>query len=375
MKRILSIVVLLILTLAAYAQKATVQKVWIDHDQTRNGEKGILIHVKFSVDNAQGHDITLQARVQSPKNTYLRATNPNYKDSDGDVFVSKTDNATYKNSVWNDMKLWLPLSAFSLKVGKHNYCVRIDVYDKTIRKHITVTPGYCNFVGTGSSENNTPRYSLAPDYQNNGWKEWYFSNGNVACKVSQHPGEDGIMAYHITPEPTGTLMAATFTGWKCVGTEGDYNLYEPWKYEFKTDVRYGRMWYEWKRKMDELVLKIAKDWSRIVYPKAGLPWYNQVHLNRVSQQQYKATVRAQEENLARAKAKYGNGNYGNGGSTSSNGGSSVYSKCRICHGSGQCTTCRGTGTGMYTYGGTSHTTCSSCNGSGRCFNCYGTGRQ
>jgi len=332
MKRILSIVVLLILTLAAYAQKATVQKVWIDHDQTRNGEKGILIHVKFSVDNAQGHDITLQARVQSPKNTYLRATNPNYKDSDGDVFVSKTDNATYKNSVWNDMKLWLPLSAFSLKVGKHDYCVRIDVYDKTIRKHITVTPGYCNFVGTGSSENNTPRYSLAPDYQNEGWKYWYFSNGNVACRVFQFPNEDGFDAYHCSPEAVVTI--STSPAWRYVDSEGNYNLYKLWevKSEWDCGINYqtlrvegGGRWKIWwvKPYNSDKVLKIAKDWSEMIYPEYELRWYNKANLKRVTREKYKETVRRQEENLARAKAKYGNGNYGNGGSTSSNGGSSI----------------------------------------------------
>lgn len=230
---------------------------------------------------------------------------------------------------------------------------------------------------------NVAMFGQTPDYQNNGWKEWYFSNGNVACKIYSR-GENGIMIYHITPEPNGTLMAATSMGWKCVGTEGDYNLYEPWVYEFKSDIWSGRIWYEWKRKEMDLVLKIAKDWSKIVYPENGLPWYNHTHLNRASQQQYKATVRAQKESLARAMAKYGSG-YNNGGSTSSNGGSSTdnssggsssaYSKCRICNGSGRCTSCRGTGTGMYTYGGTSSSTCSSCNGSGRCFNCYGTGRQ
>lgn len=227
-------------------------------------------------------------------------------------------------------------------------------------------------------------YAQTPDYQKDGWKEWYFSNGNVACKVYQHPDEGGIMAFHLNPEPNGWLMSSTFTGWRCIGSEGNYNLYKPWKYEFKCDVWRGQSWNEWKSLyMDDIVLKIAKDWSEMIYPKHDLSWYNYARLKRVSPEAYKRTVKAQEENLARAQARYGGGNYGNGGyssgssssGSSSSGSSSVYSKCRICNGSGRCTSCRGTGTGEYTYGGTSHSTCSSCNGSGRCFNCYGTGRQ
>lgn len=232
---------------------------------------------------------------------------------------------------------------------------------------------------------NVSMFGQTPDYQNNGWKEWYFSNGNVACKVYQRPNDMGITCYHLTPEPNGYMIADASAGWRYVGTEGKYELYEPWRFEFKCNVYTGSMWNEWTTKeMNDIVLKIAKDWSEIVYPKNGLPWYSQVHIYRVSQEKYKETVRAQEESLRKAQAKYGSGNYGNGGSASSNGGSSInnsssgnslYTTCRICNGSGRCTSCRGTGTGMYTYGGTSHSSCSSCNGSGRCFNCHGTGRQ
>lgn len=240
---------------------------------------------------------------------------------------------------------------------------------------------------------NVATFGQTPDYQKNGWKEWYFSNGNVACKIYSM-GEDGVFALHLVPEAEVCISGRlTSVGWRCMGTEGNYDVYKLWEYEYHVKCeRQGfanfvtSIWYEWLRpfRNSEKVLKIAKDWSKIVYPEHNLSWYNHVHLNRVSPQAYKATVRAQKEALARAQAKYGGGNYGNGGSTSSSGGyssgnssgssSSVYSKCRICNGSGRCTSCRGTGTGMYTYGGTSHSTCSSCNGSGRCFNCYGTGR-
>lgn len=67
----------------------------------------------------------------------------------------------------------------------------------------------------------------------------------------------------------------------------------------------------------------------------------------------------------------------NSGSSSggSSGSGSIYTTCRICNGSGRCTSCNGRGTSLYTYGGSDHTVCSSCHGNGRCFNCHGTGRQ
>ena len=60
---------------------------------------------------------------------------------------------------------------------------------------------------------------------------------------------------------------------------------------------------------------------------------------------------------------------------------SNYNTCRICGGSGICTSCGGTGgewrdTGYYTGSNTkSWIDCGSCRGSKQCFNCFGTGRQ
>lgn len=73
----------------------------------------------------------------------------------------------------------------------------------------------------------------------------------------------------------------------------------------------------------------------------------------------------------------GNSDY----SPSSGGSNSVYSTCRICGGSGVCTSCNGRGgefrdTGYYTGSGSkSWISCPSCNGSKKCFNCHGSGRQ
>ena len=69
------------------------------------------------------------------------------------------------------------------------------------------------------------------------------------------------------------------------------------------------------------------------------------------------------------------GGYSSGSSSSSHSHSSAYDTCRICHGNGRCTSCNGTGTSLYTYGGSSSSACASCHGTGKCFKCHGTGRQ
>lgn len=59
------------------------------------------------------------------------------------------------------------------------------------------------------------------------------------------------------------------------------------------------------------------------------------------------------------------------GSNKNHSGSSVYTKCTDCNGSGRCRHCNGRGTSILT--GHSET-CVVCNGSGKCKICYGRGK-
>lgn len=100
---------------------------------------------------------------------------------------------------------------------------------------------------------------------------------------------------------------------------------------------------------------------------------------------YSASYKNTVINSVRNKVAASSGNYvtpvtpSYGGS--SGGSSSVYTTCRICGGTGTCTSCHGKGgevrdTGYYTGSGSkSWISCPSCNGSTRCFNCHGTGKQ
>lgn len=91
--------------------------------------------------------------------------------------------------------------------------------------------------------------------------------------------------------------------------------------------------------------------------------------------------------IQKIRAQYGqyhsapNMSSGYSGTNRSNSSSSVHTTCRICGGSGVCTSCHGkrgefVDTGTYTGRDTqSWIDCPSCKGNGKCFNCYGTGRQ
>lgn len=225
MRRLLSLTLSLLIAAWACAQKATVEKVWIDHGQERNGEKGMLIHVKFQVDNAKGHKVYVQGWIQSPKDTYVSGTKSDYTNGDG-YFISRSySTATYVNTVWNDYTLWMPYSAFKMKAGKNDYFVRIDVYDATLGKHITVSPGYCAFVGTGSSN------QQAQVDNSNG-------NGNSWRKTTPNGYEDWVKnadgSYSVTSVTKCLWCHGSTVCCICNGMGGTYGR------------AYGGMWYPCK---------------------------------------------------------------------------------------------------------------------------------
>lgn len=98
---------------------------------------------------------------------------------------------------------------------------------------------------------------------------------------------------------------------------------------------------------------------------------------------YPASYKATYLQKIRNNFRNNNGGYVPNISSGSSGGnnSSTYTTCRICGGTGVCTSCHGTGgewrdTGYYTGSGNkSWINCPSCKGNKRCFNCHGTGRQ
>ena len=63
----------------------------------------------------------------------------------------------------------------------------------------------------------------------------------------------------------------------------------------------------------------------------------------------------------------------NKGDNDDSGNSFQRSRCPICRGTGNCTSCHGKGHIYNVYGGY-ETDCPSCHGDGECFNCYGTGK-
>ena len=109
---------------------AKIESIWVDHNQMRDGVKGMLIHVKFSVYNMLNRSVRCIAYFFNDTNdTPLRDFNNSYRTTDGNVCVYESFTPSYKSSIYEDFTLFIP--NYELHVtGKQSlkFCIRI--YDK-----------------------------------------------------------------------------------------------------------------------------------------------------------------------------------------------------------------------------------------------------
>lgn len=110
---------------------AKIESIWVDHNQMRDGVKGMLIHVKFSVYNMLNRTGRCIAYFyyDDADNTPLQDLNNSYRTSSGHVAVGKDFSPSYESSTYNDFTLFIPYSELHV-TGKHSLKFHIRIYDK-----------------------------------------------------------------------------------------------------------------------------------------------------------------------------------------------------------------------------------------------------
>lgn len=105
------------------AGNAVINKVWVDHNQYNDGEKGMIIHTDLTVNNMKGQDISYAVFF------YLDDDITQLKNSDDDwVWYKKEATVLYESSHWSDFQIFVPYKDL---VGASNYTGRF-AFDVTI---------------------------------------------------------------------------------------------------------------------------------------------------------------------------------------------------------------------------------------------------
>jgi hypothetical protein len=112
------------------ASSAKIEKVWVEHNMYQNGQKGMRIHIKFSVDNMLGRQgsVTAWFYYDNGSKLILTAHNGAYTTPDKQVAVADRFTPTYTNTIYNDFVLFFPNNAIpNLGRGTHNLKFKVGI--------------------------------------------------------------------------------------------------------------------------------------------------------------------------------------------------------------------------------------------------------
>lgn len=186
---------------------AKVNKVWLEHNNIRNGEKGIMVHAELETSGLKGNKIEVIAYFHDENKNKLMGGVNGYKTREGQVCAWNSGNVTYDESKWPDFKIFIPYRALPLISGTHSYYVIVSVKDVTQNKIMITNWDYIAFIGTGSSlQNHNNAQRLNPS-----------KGTNPSEKIWRE--DIGIHSFAINKETNGTRVRTTYTRCSlCQGT-------------------------------------------------------------------------------------------------------------------------------------------------------------
>lgn len=120
-----------------------IKKVWVEYAAIENGEKGMKIHIDFSINNMlnkQGDCVVWFYKADGSK---LKDTNGLNKTLDGQVSTSEVFKPGYENARYSDFKIFMPYKELHTSSGTNNLKFCIGIFDNN-KKQI-MTSEYKNF--------------------------------------------------------------------------------------------------------------------------------------------------------------------------------------------------------------------------------------
>ena len=324
MKKYLYIFLFLLIPFVSNAINVKIENPWLDkHAKNDDGKNVLSAHCQLHVSGIKGKSFDLVAIVQNENGEW-------HTDKDGNTVKTHYNvKATYDDSYWKDIEVWIRYSKLAPLNGKHTYTVFLYVY---------YDGEWYGGVKAGT-------------YTQTGGKK----NTSSSSKSSSKKASSKSSKYMKCPncKGTGEFSCSMCSGYGSIFQFGSY-----------VPCIYCKGLGTWSCRTCSGTGKVKREAAKKSTRNSTNNSNNYNNYNNYN-----------------SYNSYNNYNSYNSNSSSSSSSSSTRSTCRICGGSGVCTSCNGSGghwedTGYYTGSGSkSWINCPSCNGSKKCFNCYGTGHQ
>ena len=156
-----------------FAQSATIEQVWVDHNVVENGQAGMKIHAKVTTHNCKGRTFSMGVihYFEFTDGRKLIGYYPEYRvmlpDGTPQVTTETRFDVTpaWDHTVYHDCWRFIPYYALSLSEGSYKLCFYTFVFDYTSGRYIQEAPitTYFDF-GSGPTP---PRNNQVFDFTKN----------------------------------------------------------------------------------------------------------------------------------------------------------------------------------------------------------------
>lgn len=109
-------------------RSVTIQKMWIEEDALKDGERGIMFHAKCEAKGYKGEDLSFYLWLYESDNS------TQVKDTSGEwLWMKEVHNVTYESSLWEDFKFFVPYSKFSSSTPRGQLSYDFEIRDKDFK--------------------------------------------------------------------------------------------------------------------------------------------------------------------------------------------------------------------------------------------------
>lgn len=108
---------------------ASIDRVWVDHNYFYGGNKGMMIHVKFTTYKMLNKQGECNAYFYFENGTALKDYNGYYKTVSGKVSVGETFTPSYESSEYSDFKLFIPYTELHISSsGSYSLKFQLQIF-------------------------------------------------------------------------------------------------------------------------------------------------------------------------------------------------------------------------------------------------------
>ena len=105
--------------------RATFDRIWVDYDVTETGQKGMRIHLRFTVYDLKNANCLVGIYFKDQYNVPLKDYNKRFYTTQGKVAVTRQLTPGYNPTYFEDLQLFMPYEELDLVDG--NYNLKMDV--------------------------------------------------------------------------------------------------------------------------------------------------------------------------------------------------------------------------------------------------------